>query len=301
MLLLDLIVVRRTSRPICDNHPNRRRLWQALGMSNGSNSDGSDTDRQRLLAVARRLLRTEADAEDAVQDAYLRATRARQHAPESMQAWLHTVVRNLAIDRIRRERLQRTYLESCAAEGLLGPDEAESSLEHTVAMRQQCMAALTELLRRVGLEEAAVILLREVFEADYSDIARAAGKTVAASRQLVHRALARAHRALPSAKRHENTSDDDTATYVSLCWNAIQSRNPAVLFAMIAASPVAACALKSSPALGARGAPRTSCELVQVQGRYAMALMLDGVLLCVVPVGITAEDAPQGEARSAEY
>jgi RNA polymerase sigma factor (sigma-70 family) len=272
--------------------PNRRRLWQALGMSNDSNFDGSGTDRQRLLAVARRLLRTEADAEDAVQDAYLRATRARQCAPESMQAWLHTVVRNLAIDRLRRERLQRTYLASCASEGVPGLDEAESSLEHTAAMRQQCIAALTELLRRVGLEEAAAVLLREVFEADYSDIARAAGKTVAASRQLVHRALARAHRALPSAKRHENPPDDDTATYVSLCWNAIQSRNPAVLFAMIAASPVAACAVKLSAALGERGAPRTSCELVQVQGRYAMALVLDGVLLCVVPVGITPEDAP---------
>jgi RNA polymerase sigma factor (sigma-70 family) len=261
-------------------------------MSSGSNSDHGGANRQRLLAVARRLLRTEADAEDAVQDAYLRATSARQHAPESMQAWLHTVVRNLAIDRLRRERLQRTYLESCASEGVLGLDEAESSLEHTVAMRQQCIAALTELLRRVGLEEAAAILLREVFEADYSDIARAAGKTVAASRQFVHRALARAHRALPSAKRHENTSDDETATYVSLCWDAIQSRNPAVLFAMIAASPVAACTLKSSPARGARGTARTSCELVQVQGRYAMALTLDGVLLCVVPVGITPEDSP---------
>jgi RNA polymerase sigma-70 factor (ECF subfamily) len=260
-------------------------------MSSGSNSDHGGANRQRLLAVARRLLRTEADAEDAVQDAYLRATSARQHAPESMQAWLHTVVRNLAIDRLRRERLQRTYLESCASEGVLGLDEAESSLEHTVAMRQQCIAALTELLRRVGLEEAAAILLREVFEADYSDIARAAGKTVAASRQFVHRALARAHRALPSAKRHENTSDDETATYVSLCWDAIQSRNPAVLFAMIAASPVAR-AVSLPVALGECGAPRTSSTLVQVQGRYAIALVLDGVLLCVVPVGTTAEDAP---------
>src|SRR6202789_3679682 len=281
MLLLDLIVVRRTSRPICDNHPNRRRLWQALGMSSGSNSDHG-ADRQRLLAVARRLLRTEADAEDTVQDAYLRATSARPHAPESMQAWLNTVVHNLAIDQLRRERLQRTYLESRARERVLGL-EGEPSLEQTVAMREECIAALAELLRRVDPQEAAAILLREVFEVDYSDIARAAGKTVAASRQLVHRALARAHRALPAVKRHEKTSDDDTATYVSLCWNAIQSRNPAVLFAMIAASPVAACALKSSPALGTRGAPRTSCELVQVQGRYAMALMLDGVLLCVVP------------------
>ena len=291
MLLLDLIVVRRTSRPICDNHPNRRRLWQALGMGIGSNSDHGGADRQRLLAVARRLLRTEADAEDTVQDAYLRAASARPHAPASMQAWLNTVVHNLAIDQLRRERLQRTYLESCARERVLGLDEAESSLEQTVAMREQCIAALAELLRRVDPKEAAAILLREVFEVDYSDIARAAGKTVAASRQLIHRALARAHRAHPPAKRQENASDDETATYVSLCWSAIQSRNPAVLFAMIAASPEAR-AVSLPVALGECGAPRTSSTLVQVQGRYAIALVLDGVLLCVVPVGTTAEDAP---------
>ena len=291
MLLLDLIAVRRTSPPICDNHPNSRRLWQALGMSSGSNSHHGGADRQRLLAVARRLLRTEADAEDTVQDAYLRATGARPHAPESMQAWLNTVVHNLAIDQLRRERLQRTYLESCARERVLGLDEAEPSLEQTIAMREECIAALAKLLRRVDPKEAAAILLREVFEVDYSDIARAAGKTIAASRQLTHRALARAHRAHPPAKRQENASDDETATYVSLCWDAIQSRNPAVLFAMIAASPVAR-ALSLPVPLGECGAPRTSSTLVQVQGRYAIALVLDGVLLCVVPVGTTAEDAP---------
>ena len=291
MLLLDLIAVRRTNRPICDNHPNSRRLWQALGMSSGSNSDHGGADRQRLLAIARRLLRTEADAEDTVQDAHLRATGARPHAPESMQAWLNTVVHNLAIDQLRRERLRRTYLESCARERVLGLDEAEPSLEQTIAMREECIAALAELLRRVDPKEAAAILLREVFEVDYSDIARVTGKTIAASRQLTHRALARAHRAHPSAKRQENASDDETATYVTLCWDAIQSRNPAALFAMIATSPVAR-ALSLPAALGKCGAPRTSSTLVQVQGRYAIALVLDGVLLCVVPVGTTAEDAP---------
>ena len=258
-------------------------------MSKGSNSDHGGMDRRRLLAVARRLLRIEADAEDTVQDAYLRAATARPRAPESMQAWLHTVVRNLAIDRLRRERLRRTYLEGCASEKVPGLDEAESSLERTVALRQECIAALAELLRRVGVEGAAALLLREVFEVDYSEIARAAGKTVAASRQFVHRALARAHQAQRSAKRGEKTSDDETSTYVNLCWNAIQSRNPAALFAMIATSPVAR-ALRLPPALGERAAPRTSSALVQVEGQYAIALVLDGVLLCVIPVGTTVED-----------
>jgi RNA polymerase sigma-70 factor (ECF subfamily) len=256
-------------------------------MSNGSNSDHGGADRQRLLAAARRLLRTQADAEDTVQDAYLRATSVRPRTPESLQAWLNTVVRNLAVDQLRRERLQRTYLERCARQRVLELDEAESSLEQTVAMREECIAALDELLRRVDPKEAAAIVLREVFEVDYSDIARAAGKTVAASRQLIHRALARAHRAHPPAKRQENVSDDETATYVSVCWDAIQSRNPAALFAMISASPVAR-ALGLPAALGECGAPRTSSTLVQIQGRYAIAFVLDGVLLCVVPVGTTA-------------
>ena len=60
---------------------------------------------------------------------------------------------------------------------------------------------------------------------------------------------------------------------------------------MIASPPVARA--PSLPvALSEGGAPRTSSTLVQVQGRYAIALVLDGVLLCVVPVGTTPEDAP---------
>src|ERR1700735_977305 len=114
-------------------------------MSNDSNFGAIDMDRQRLLAAARRLLRTEADAEDAVQDAYLRAVGTLPHFPESMQAWLHTVVRNLAIDQVRRKRLERAYLESATPAELCGDIDAESSAEHAAAMRDECVAALYDL------------------------------------------------------------------------------------------------------------------------------------------------------------
>jgi RNA polymerase sigma factor (sigma-70 family) len=144
-------------------------------MSNGSNFGAIDPGRQQLLAAARRLLRTEADAEDAVQEAYLRAAGALAHAPDSMQAWLHRVVRNLAIDQLRRERLEREYLETVTPAELLAGVDAESA-EHAGAMRDECVAALYDLHRRVSRQEAAAVLLREVFEADYSDIARPRAK-----------------------------------------------------------------------------------------------------------------------------
>jgi RNA polymerase sigma factor (sigma-70 family) len=265
-------------------------LWQSLGMSNGSNFGAIDTGRQRLLAVARRLLRTEADAEDAVQDAYLRAAGSRSHSPDSMQAWLHMVVRNLAIDQLRRERLKRAYLETATPPELLAGVDVESSAEHAVAMKDECVAALYDLHRRVSREEAAAILLREVFEADYSDIARAAGKTESATRQLVHRALTRVHCVTPSAGRRGGAVDDEDSL-VRLCWHAIQSRNPAVLFQMMG-SPHVTAQLPAAPLVrGGLGVPRASCALVHIHGRYAIALVLDGVVLCTVPVGPT-ENAP---------
>jgi RNA polymerase sigma-70 factor (ECF subfamily) len=258
-------------------------------MSNGSNFGAIDTGRQRLLAAARRLLRTEADAEDAVQDAYLRAAGTLPHSLDSMQAWLHKVVRNIAIDQLRRERLERAYLETATPAEVLAGVVVESSAEHAVAMRDECVAALYDLHRRVSREEAAAILLREVFEADYSDIARAAGKTESATRQLVHRALTRVHCVTPSAKRHGGAVDDDS--HVRLCWHAIQSRNPTVLFQIIG-SPHVTAHLSAAPVVrDGLGVPRASCALVHIHGRYAIALVLGGVVLCTVPVGPT-ENAP---------
>jgi RNA polymerase sigma factor (sigma-70 family) len=257
-------------------------------MSNGSHF-GAIADRQRLLAAARRLLRTEADAEDAVQDAYLRAAGTLPPSPDSRQAWLHTVVRNLAIDQLRRRRLERDYLETAAPAELFGGIDVESSAEHAAAMKDQCVAALYDLHRRVNREEAAAILLREVFEADYSDIARAAGKTESATRQLVHRALTRIRCVTPARRRGDAVDDEDSL--VGLCWQAIQSRNPAVLFQMMGSSHVTAHLPAARIVRGGLGVPRACSALVHIHGRYAIALVLDGVVLCTVPVGPT-ENAP---------
>jgi RNA polymerase sigma-70 factor (ECF subfamily) len=228
------------------------------------------TNYERLINAARRLLVSRADAEDAVQDTYVRALVAFSGRPEPQPAWLHTVLRNIAIDRLRRKQL-----ESRHAEVVLPP---ERSLEAVLEIQSECEAAIRRLLSQISPAEAAAILLRDVFEFDYEEIARMVGKNAGASRQLLHRARMRAQSA--------GSARDIEEDYVGLYWRAIEARDPAPLVDVLRMTIASLNQGKSAPRqhCGAR----TSSRLVQVHGRYAIALVLDGVVLCLVPVGTQA-------------
>jgi RNA polymerase sigma factor (sigma-70 family) len=221
---------------------------------------------ERLISAARRLLASRADSEDAVQDTYVRALASFPDWLEAQPAWLHTVLRNIAIDRLRRKQLESEHADT----GL----QSEGSLESLMEVRSECEAALRHLLSHVSPAEAAAILLCDVFEFDYDEIARIVGKTKAASRQFLHRARTRAHRTGSSADVEE--------VYVGLCWRAIEARDPALLMDMLQMTSASA----QHPAIIGRPRCASSSMLVQVNGRYAIALVLDGVVLCLVPVGI---------------
>lgn len=235
-------------------------LWHSFGMT---------LDRQGLMSAARRLLSTRADAEDAVQDTYLRARSACPDWLPPQPAWLLGVLHNIAIDRLRRQQL-----ESRHANTIPPPDNPSEPL---FEMRSECEAALRHLLSRVSLSEAAAILLRDVFEFEYEEIGCLAGKSAAASRQFLHRARTRLRRAGPPADVEE--------LHVGLCWRAIEAREAALLMDML--KMTSACVRPAAGAVARRGG-RSSSMLVQVSGRYAMALVLDGVVLCLVPLGTQA-------------
>ncbi|HEY4443908.1 MAG TPA: sigma-70 family RNA polymerase sigma factor [Steroidobacteraceae bacterium] len=224
-------------------------------------------DRQRLITAARRLLPSRADAEDAVQDTYVRSLAALNGAsPEP--AWMYTVLKNVAIDRLRRQQLEA---EHAATEPV-----HERSSEDVLKLRADCEGALRHLLARTSLTEAAAILLRDVFEFDYAEIARLVGKTETTCRQFLKRARTRTRRTEASTEAEEN--------HVRWCWQAIEARNPTRLIDII---QMRATLGKGPPApvKAQRGGRRSYSTLVQVNGRYALALMLDGVVLCVVPIG----------------
>src|SRR5258708_2484335 len=228
------------------------------------------TDRQRLMSTARRLLTSRTDAEDAVQDTYVRALVAFPDWLGPQPAWLYTVLRNLSIDRLRRRQLESEH----ANPGL----PPEGSSEPLPEVRSECEAALRHLLSRVRPAEAAAILLRDVFEFDYDEIARIVGKSEAASRQFLHRARTR--------KRRTGPPVDVEEAYVRSCWRAIEARNPAPLMDML--QMTTARVQPAAITVGAHRGARSSSMLVQFNGRNAIPLVLDRVVLFLLPVGTPA-------------
>lgn len=147
-------------------------------------------ERSRLLGIAYRMLGSRADAEDVLQDAWLRWSESASDELRSAQAWLTTIVTRLSIDRLRSARAQReVYIGPWLPEPLadIDPVTPESKAEQA----SDLSIAFLNLLERLGHEERAAFVLHDAFDCDYDDIAEVLGKTAAACRQLVHRARER--------------------------------------------------------------------------------------------------------------
>ncbi|MDM0046515.1 RNA polymerase sigma-70 factor [Variovorax dokdonensis] len=145
--------------------------------------------RPRLQGIAYRMLGTVAEAEEVVQDAWLRWHENDPQDLDSTEAWLVTVTTRLAIDRLRSARAQREhYTGMWLPEPLL--DDAPDNPEQMLERADQISVAFLLLLERLSPEARAAYLLKEVFDADYAEVAQAVGKSEAACRQLVHRAKA---------------------------------------------------------------------------------------------------------------
>ena len=159
--------------------------------------------RTRLFGIAYRMLSDVQEAEDLVQETYLRWHQAHHDDIVSAEGWLVAVVTRLAIDRLRRAETERLrYVGSWLPEPISTGDVAP---DHRAELASDLSMAFLVLLERLGPEERAAFLLREVFDAGYDEIARILGKTEPAVRQTVHRAKARVRdgrpRFAPSAER----------------------------------------------------------------------------------------------------
>jgi RNA polymerase sigma-70 factor (ECF subfamily) len=147
--------------------------------------------RRRLFSVAYRMTGTRADAEDIVQEAYLRWHRTEAGEVRSPEAWLVSVVTRLAIDRLRKASVEReAYTGQWLPEPLFGLSSPEEQLE----LASDLSMAFMVLLERLAPSERAAFLLHDIFDCDYPDIARILRKSEATCRQVVHRARERVRR-----------------------------------------------------------------------------------------------------------
>lgn len=153
--------------------------------------DRFEASRGRLASLAYRLLGSAADAEDAVQDTFLRWQAADRERVEVPEAWLTKVVTHLSIDRLRsaharHERAAGDWLPEPLLDGdpMLGPAD-------TFEQRESVSLAVLTLLERLSPVERAVYVLREAFSYSHAEIAGILDITESASQQHAHRARIR--------------------------------------------------------------------------------------------------------------
>jgi RNA polymerase sigma-70 factor (ECF subfamily) len=154
--------------------------------------------------------------------------------------------------------------------------------------------------------DGAAVLLHEVFEVEHAEIARANEQSEAASRQRLRRALARLRQAVidsgGTGRRHadadirtEPDAGEDAVFRQYL--DSLRLRDPRSLWAMLRQPPISAMAARSAStattaALAAGSAPSShgaACGVLQVGGQLGLVLTLDGVTLCVLPLGVRDE------------
>ena len=146
--------------------------------------------RQRLFGLAYRMLGTRDDAEDIVQETYIRWHSADHDSIESAEAWLVTAATRLSIDRLRKaSRDRQSYIGPWLPEPIM--ISPEPSPQETAELASDLSLAFMVLLERLSPTERAVFLLHDIFECDYTEIARILERSEAAIRQMNHRARQR--------------------------------------------------------------------------------------------------------------
>lgn len=152
--------------------------------------------RSRLIGIAYRMLGSRADAEDILQDAYVRWLQSDVSELRSPEAWLVTVVTRLSIDRLRIARKER---ENYIGQWIPEPWVMEHAppAEQSIELAGDISTAFLMVLERLAPDERAAFLLHEVFDFGYPEIAQMLGKNLDACRQMVHRARQRVRQDRP--------------------------------------------------------------------------------------------------------
>ena len=184
--------------------------------------------RPLLFSLAYRMLGSVADAEDVVQEAFLRWHRATgsgdssdssdEQAVRSPRSYLCTVVTRLCIDQLRSARVRReVYVGPWLPEPLVEPGASDPTEELELA--DSLSMAFLVLLESLSPEERAVFLLRQVFDYDYAEIARIVNKSEANCRQMVRRAQQHLAERRPRFNATPEQREQLTHTFIQTCTN----------------------------------------------------------------------------------
>lgn len=166
--------------------------------------------RPRMMSVAYRMLGTVVDAEDAVQDAYLRLQSTSEVT--SPEGFLVRATTRRCIDQLRAGRRRKEYIGPWVPE----PVDTKAPAPDP-GLAESLSQAFLLLLERLSPDERAAFLLRTVFDYEYAEIAEVVGKSEVAIRQIVSRAKARLRRDAPRFRPAPQAADELAEQFVAAC------------------------------------------------------------------------------------
>jgi RNA polymerase sigma factor (sigma-70 family) len=168
-------------------------------------ADRFEADRTRLQAVAYRLLGSASEADDAVQEAWLRLSRSDTSEVENLSGWLTTVVSRVCLDMLRSRRSRRE--QPLAQDGEFIPDAADPEREAVLA--ESVGLAMLAVLQRLAPAERVAFVLHDVFGVSFDEIAGIVGRSPVAARQLASRGRRRVQGASEEGRAADVTRHRD--------------------------------------------------------------------------------------------
>ena len=183
--------------------------------------------RGRLFGLAYRMLGSRVEAEDIVQEAYLRWHGAGRRVVENPEAWLVTATSRVAIDRLRRLKTER---EAYVGPWLPEPIVTAAPPDRRLDLAEDLSMAFLTLLERLSPDERAAFLLHEVFEVGYPEIASVLERSETACRQVVHRARERVR----GDRKRFDATDSEKSSLLEKFLQAMEARDNEALLRLFA-------------------------------------------------------------------
>jgi len=246
-----------------------------------------EVHRTRLQAVAYRVLGSLSDADDAVQEAWLRLVRSDSTGIENLAGWLTTVVARVSLDMLRSRKSRREEALGAHVPEPIANREARTDPQHEALLADSVGLALLVVLDRLAPAERLAFVLHDMFALPFEEIAPIVGRSPAAARQLASRARCRVQGG-PAVRNADLTRQRKV---VDAFLSAVRARDFDGLLAVLDPEVVIhadQAAVPASASREVRGAQNAASEAITYSrgANFARLALVNGAVGVVV--------APQG-------
>jgi RNA polymerase sigma factor (sigma-70 family) len=227
-----------------------------------------EANRGHLRAVAYRMLGSRSEADDAVQEAWLRVAGADASDVENVRGWLTTIVARICIDVLRARKTRGEEPIGVDAEAIASGDD----VEHESLIADSVGLAMLVVLERLAPAERVALVLHDMFDLPFDEIAPIVGRSSAATRQLASRARRRVQGDPPTAEADRMRQREVVSAFLA----AARGNEFSALLAVLDPNVVLradAAAVAASIARASTGAPALAPEIF---GREAVANTFKG-------------------------